>query len=104
MQLVHDAAPAVAYCPAGHWDVVGDVDPAGQAYPDVQGPEQAAVVRPATAPYAPPGQGLHTPATAREYVPAGHMDVVELVDPAGQAYPAVQLPEQDAVVRPVVAP
>jgi hypothetical protein len=32
------------------------------------------------------------------------MDVVELVDPAGQAYPDVQLPEQDAVVRPVVAP
>jgi hypothetical protein len=32
------------------------------------------------------------------------MDAVADVDPAGQAYPAVQLPEQAAVVRAVVLP
>jgi hypothetical protein len=52
----------------------------------------------------PGGQGLQDPAPARAYVPAGQMDAVELVDPAGQAYPDVQGPVQAAVVRPVVAP
>ncbi len=34
---------------------------------------------------------MHSPAAARLYRPAGHMDAVALVDPAGHAYPAVQV-------------
>jgi hypothetical protein len=47
---------------------------------------------------------VHSGAAGREYVPAGHSCAVALVDPAGHAYPAVQLPEQAAVVRPEVSP
>jgi hypothetical protein len=32
------------------------------------------------------------------------MEDVAVEDPAGQVYPAVHSPEQDAVVRPVEAP
>ena len=52
----------------------------------------------------PTGQGLQAPAPAKEYVPAGQMEDVAVEDPAGQVYPAVHSPEQDAVVRPVEAP
>ena len=48
------------------------------------------------APYRPALQLLHTPAPAREYVPAGQLTAVELVDPAGHTYPALQLPEHAA--------
>jgi hypothetical protein len=43
-------------------------------------------------------------APARLYCPGPQMDAVEFVLPAGQMYPAVQLPEQAAEVRPVVDP
>ncbi len=52
------------------------VDPAGQAYPAVQAPHEAAPTE------------LNWP--------AAHMTAVALVDPAGQAYPAVQLAAQGA--------
>ncbi len=80
------------------------MDPAGQAYPATQLPLHTADVKPVLAPKLPAGHGVQDPAPAREYCPAGQMDAVGDVDPATHAYPAVQLPEQDAVVRPVEAP
>ncbi len=121
---MHADAPAKEYLPALQKDTVAFVDPAGQAYPEVQLPEQDAVVRPVEAPYVPPGQlplheevdrpcvapysptgqAVHDAAPPVEYCPVGQMDAVGNVDPAGQAYPAVHGPVQAAVVRPVVAP
>jgi hypothetical protein len=141
---VQALAPAREYCPATHPVCVGDVDPAGQAYPAVHGPVHvdtvspvvdpyrpgshcplhAALVSPAVAPYVPEGhcplhwaldnpavapyrpatQSVHDPAPTREYWPTPHCSAVALVDPAAQAYPAVQLPVQAAVGRPAVDP
>jgi hypothetical protein len=47
---------------------------------------------------------VHTPAPASEYVPAGHIDAVALVDPATHANPATQLPLQLADDIAAVAP
>ncbi len=47
---------------------------------------------------------MHTPAPASEYVPAGHIDAVALVDPATHANPALQLPLQLADDIAAVAP
>ncbi len=47
---------------------------------------------------------MHTPAPATEYVPAGHIDAVALVDPATHANPATQLPLQLADDIAAVAP
>ncbi len=102
------------------------VDPPGQAYPAVHDPLHAEAVRPEEEPYRPVGQGpehnevdtsrpgelpkrpagqaVHDTEPAREYFPTGHTAAVELVDPAGQAYPAVQLPEHAAVDRAAVLP
>ena len=52
----------------------------------------------------PGGQAVQTPAPAREYHPKGHCTEVADVDPAGHAYPAVQLPLQTTLVRPWVDP
>ncbi len=52
----------------------------------------------------PAGQGLQEPAPAREYVPAGQMEGVGVVDPEAHAYPAVHSPEQVELVKPDVAP
>jgi hypothetical protein len=85
-------APDVLYRPALQMEAVAEVEPAGQkylahqqweemrnrcmrhqhprprsrcaTYPAVQGPVQAAVVRPAVAPYRPAGQGAVQAATA----------------------------------------
>ena len=94
------------------------MDPEGQKYPAVQFPVQRAVLSPETSPYVPPGQGpvqdglarpavdpyspavqlVHAEAPEREYVPGGQMFAggVEVTVPAGQAYPALQFPEQEA--------
>jgi len=121
---VQDPAPAREYWPAGQAVAVALVDPAGQAYPAVQLPVQDGVVRPVVEPKVPAGQGdvhaatptpaedpylpaaqeVHVPAAARLYVPGGQMDAVALVDPAGQAYPARQLPLQAAVAKPGLDP
>ena len=47
---------------------------------------------------------MHTAAPAVAKVPVGHSIAVGDVDPGGHAYPAVQLPVQAAVTRPVAAP
>ncbi len=51
-----------------------------------------AVVSPAVLPYVPGGHNVHNADPRKEYDPAGHRTAVELVDPAGQEYPAEQLP------------
>ena len=77
--------------------------PAGQAYPAVQLPLHAAVVTPDTFPNRPAGHSVHTDAPDSEYCPSGHTIAVALTLPAGQAYPALQLPLHAAVVI-IVAP
>jgi hypothetical protein len=52
----------------------------------------------------PPGQGEQVPALDTLYLPAGHSNAVALVDPAGQAYPAVQFPVQAGVDNPGADP
>jgi hypothetical protein len=101
---VHTSVVPRLYVPAGHWDWAPDVDPAGQAYPAVHGPEQvvevrpgadpnrpaghrplhAAVVEPGVVPYCPGTQLVHAPAPCRLYVPAGHTAGVADRDPATQ--------------------
>ncbi len=103
-QGLHTAEPAREYCPAGQMHAVALVDPATQAYPAVQLPEQAVVVRPAVAPYKPAAHGLHVPAAPRLNVPGAQTTAVALVDPSGQAYPGLQPPEQDGTDRPAAAP
>ncbi len=100
------------------------VEPGGQAYPALQFPlhadefmpgtepkvppghrdVHAGEVRPGASPYDPAGQALQDAAPAREYCPRGHSWDVELVEAAGQAYPAVQLPLQAADPRAVALP
>ena len=71
-------------------------------------PLQEEVVRPAVAPKKPATQGAHQGDAASLYFPAGQMEVVALVDPARQAYPAVHAPahadEFIAVVLPYRPP
>ena len=96
--------PAELYLPIAHWAGVADVDPALHTYPAVQLPVHAAVVRPAVEPYRPAGQSVQEPAPAREYLPATHWDAVPVVDPAGQAYPAVHGPVQVLLARALALP
>jgi hypothetical protein len=63
---VQNPAPAREYCPVMHWAAVGEVDPAPQAYPAVQFPEQAAVARPLELPNFPAGHAVQDDAPARE--------------------------------------
>ena len=89
MQLplqLDDVTPAEPYRPAGHW------------------PLQLALVSPLMLPYRPAAQATHDPVPDNEYWPAGHNDAVEFVDPAGHAYPALQLPLQLEVVRTELEP
>jgi hypothetical protein len=82
------------------------VDPAGHAYPAVQLPLQVAVRRPVEAGLyqVPAGQKEHDPDPARLYRPTGQTDAVAFLDPAGHAYPAMQLPLQAAVLAPEATP
>ncbi len=120
----HAPAPPRLYEPGGHCTAVDDVLPAGHACPEVQFPLQANEDSPAEDPKVPAGQAavqlalvirgeapnrpathmLHSPAPERLYCPAGHGDVVALVDPAGHAYPAVQFPLHADVFIVGVAP
>ena len=104
LQFVHVPAPAKLYLPTGHMTAVELVLPDGQAYPAVQLPEQAAVGRPAVAPYSPAAHAVHVPDPDKLKAPGGHCSAVELVEPAGHAYPAVQFPSHDAFVSPREAP
>jgi hypothetical protein len=104
LQLVQEPTPASEYVPGEHSNVVAFVDPAGQAYPALHPPEQDDVATPDVEPYRPALQLIQDPAPASAYVPAGHRDAVGVVDPAGQAYPAEQLPLQDGVGMPDADP
>ncbi len=103
-QLLQMPAPSRLYCPAGQMAAVALVDPATQKYPAAQLPLQLTDGRPAVAPYVPAGHRLHWPAPPALYWPATHIAAVALVEPATQAYPALQLPLQPALDRPAVAP
>ena len=91
------------YCPAGHTTAVALVDPGGHAYPAAQPPLHAADGRAPVDPKVPPGQATQAPNPGRLYVPATHATAVGLVEPAGHAYPALQLPVHAAAdVKPAV--
>ena len=62
------------------------------------------VVSATVAPYCPALQFVHTPDPLTLYLPTGHTDAVDDVDPATQKYPAVQLPLHPAVVMPDTSP
>ncbi len=47
---------------------------------------------------------MQLPAPPRLYWPTAHIFAVLMVDPARQAYPALQLPEHAGEVRPTVPP
>jgi hypothetical protein len=55
LQFVHDPAPDKLYVPFWHSSAVALVDPSMHAYPAVQLPVQAAVVRPEVLPNVPAG-------------------------------------------------
>ena len=92
-------------------DAVKDADgvvhttlPAAEYWPAPQLPLQAAAVKPGLLPYRPALQLVHIPAPPSEYWPAGQMDAVGVVDPAGQAYPALQMPVHDDWFMAALAP
>jgi hypothetical protein len=101
---VHDAAAARLYCPGGQAPWVDDADPAGQKYPAVHVPVHDDVANAAEDPNLPTRHGSHTPAPTRLYEPGGHWMAVADVLPAGQAYPAVQVPLHAGVDSPDVDP
>ncbi len=71
-RTVHSPAPATLKEPAGHTTAVALVDPAGHAYPALQGPEQALAGAAGPLPNRPGAQRVHTPLPAEDHVPAGH--------------------------------
>ena len=121
---VHVPDPPTLYLPATQIEAVGLVDPAAHAYPALQFPLHAGVVRPEVAPYVPAGHApvhpavdspddapyrpaahtLHDPDPLKLYHPAPHTIAVAEVLPAGHAYPAVQFPEHDAFGMPPTLP
>ena len=100
----HRSAPGPLYVPMGHLTAVAEVLPAGHVYPAEQLPVQVDTFMTVVDPKDPAGQGVQAPAAAREYVPAAHQTDVAETLPAGHANPAVQLPEQVDVFKPVVDP
>ena len=121
---MHNAAPSSLNVPAPHMAAVALVDPSAQTYPAWQGPTHAleiwpsaspyrpalhkplhaAVVRPVSQPYVPGAHGVQSPDPATLYVPDGHSTAVELVLPAGHAYPALHTPLHDADGKHVSLP
>jgi hypothetical protein len=67
------------------------VDPGGHTYPAAHGPSQNWELVPAEAPYRPAVQLVHESAAGGLYRPGAHDNCTE--EPAGQKYPATQLPE-----------
>jgi hypothetical protein len=89
--LSHAAAPAAAYVPGAHAAWVALVDPAGHAYPALQLPLHAALVKPRAAPKVPPGHGVaEAAAPVGQYEPAGqastHVSLAVALPPA-HVYP-----------------
>ena len=97
-------APPKLKVPGVHNTAVPFVEPAGHANPAAQGPVQLAVIAPGTEPYRPAAQELHSPLPPALYVPTGHNDTIEEIEPAGQAYPALQGPEHADDTIPAVDP
>ncbi len=64
----------------------------------------AAVDKPDEEPNNPAAHSVHALAPAALYLPALHCAAVAFVDPVAHAYPAVHVPEQDAVDKPAVEP
>jgi hypothetical protein len=97
LQLEHWMAPESAYLPAAHLALTGlrETDPTGQEYPASHGPEHVAFGMAGVAPYRPAGHTLQEPAEERLKVPGAQATALELVDPAGQAYPARHGPLQE---------
>ena len=89
-QFVHTLVPPNEYFPTPQIAAVALVDPATQKYPAAQGPLQLDTAIAGVDPYRPAAQSTHTLAPVREYLPAGRIAAVALVDPATQKYPAVQ--------------
>lgn len=100
----HVADPAGLYVPAGHMDAVALVDPAAQAKPGAHAPVQLADVRPVVLPNRPAPHALQRPAPPGEKVPAAQMSDVDVVDPAGHAYPGAHAPVQLEDTRPLLLP
>jgi hypothetical protein len=104
LQFVHVPAPAKLYVPAAHIAAVGELLPATHTYPALHCPLQLAVDSPSDAPYTPAGHTVHSPDPDTLYVPRPQMLAVPFVDPAGHAYPALQLPLHATLVSPAEAP
>jgi hypothetical protein len=84
LQLVQTPAPPTLYVPTGQTIAVALLEAAGQAYPAVQGPLQAAVGSPVVPPYRPALQLLHDPDPDTLYVPRPHTAAVADTDPDSQ--------------------
>ena len=77
------------------------VSPGNAPYsPAGHGAVHALVFNATVAPYRPAGQDEHVPAPPKLYVPTPQTLAVAFVLPAGQEYPAVQLPLQAALATP----
>ncbi len=87
---MHMPTPPNEYFPSPQIAAVALVDPATQKYPAAQGPLQPDMAMAGVDPNRPAAQSTHTLAPVREYLPAGQIAAVALVDPAAQMYPALQ--------------
>ncbi len=83
-QSVHTPTPPSEYFPSTQIAAVALVDSATQKYPAAQGPLQLDTAIAGVDPYSPAAQSTHTLAPVREYLPAGQIAAVALVDPASQ--------------------
>ena len=121
--MLHPLEPATLYFPAGHTAAVGDVDPAGHAYPALHGPLHDDDCSPLVLPYRPPLHGpLHVtlfrppelpyvpagharqPEPFTKYDPAEHVDGFGVVDPGLHTNPDAHGPLQLAIVSPTLEP
>ncbi len=80
------------------------MDPATQANPAVQTPEQDAEASAQVDPYSPAAQVVHALAAPRLYDPGGHAAAVALVLPGAHTYPGLQPPEHEGADSPGTAP
>lgn len=71
-QSVHTSWPAEEYLPGVHVSWVGDVDPAGQAYPGLQGPLHWSDNMAALLPYRPGAHGGQTDSDGSSKKPGWH--------------------------------